>query len=108
MGLAATIIQDPTNNPSEKKQRASRIFLLLKVDKYRYVIKKFNELTNEPNEESAIAKSATSVLPVLVYFVRDEKGVTNAHPGKTSALSVITLNLLDKSNKNDHSACIIL
>jgi hypothetical protein len=33
MGFAATIIQEETINDSEKKERASRIFLLLRVDK---------------------------------------------------------------------------
>jgi|TARA_B110000977_G_scaffold60385_1_gene82009 hypothetical protein len=33
MGLAATIIQDATIKDSEKKDLASRIFLLLSVDK---------------------------------------------------------------------------
>jgi hypothetical protein len=33
MGLAATIIQDDVINPSEKKDLASRIFLLFNVER---------------------------------------------------------------------------
>jgi len=33
MGFAATIIQEETISDSEKKERASLIFLLLRVDK---------------------------------------------------------------------------
>jgi len=35
IGFAATIIQDATISDSEKKDLASRIFLLFSVDKYR-------------------------------------------------------------------------
>jgi hypothetical protein len=34
MGLAAIIIHEDTISDSEKKERASRIFLLFNVDKY--------------------------------------------------------------------------
>ena len=53
----------------------------------------------DPNADSAIANNAISVFPDLVYLTRDENGVTKAHPGKTSALSEIILNLLVMSNK---------
>lgn len=84
IGLAAIIIHDATIRPSAKKERASRIFLLLSVDKYRYVTKKFAELTMDAFRTIKTPMSPISVLPTAVNRVRAEKGVTIAHPGKRS------------------------
>jgi hypothetical protein len=84
IGLAAIIIHEETIKDSEKKDLASRIFRLFKVDKYLYVTRKFAELTIE----ALIAKNTpikpTSILPIVVKRVRDEKGVIIAQPGSRS------------------------
>lgn len=84
MGFAATIIHEATIKDSEKKDLASRIFLLFSVDKYLYVTKKLAELTIE----AFIAKNTpirpTSILPIAVNLVLEEKGVIMAQPGNKS------------------------
>lgn len=84
MGLAAIIIQDATINDSEKNERASLIFLLFKVDKYLYVTKKLAELTIEAFITKKTPIRPTSILPIAVNLVRDEKGVIIAQPGNKS------------------------
>jgi hypothetical protein len=84
MGLAAIIIQDAVINASEKNDLASLILRLFKVDKYRYVTKKFAELTIEAFRAKKTPIKPTSVFPTAVKRVRAEKGVTIAHPGNKS------------------------
>lgn len=84
MGFAATIIHDETIKDSEKKDRASRIFLLFKVDKYLYVTKKLAELTIEALIAKNTPSKPTSILPIVVNRVLEEKGVIIAHPGNRS------------------------
>jgi len=48
------------------------------------VTKKLTELTIEPFKTKNTAIKPTSVLPMAVYRVRVEKGVTIAHPGNKS------------------------
>ena len=84
MGLAATIIHEATITPSAKNARASRIFLLFKVDKYRYVTKKFADATMDEFKTKNTAINPISTLPIAVNFDLAEKGVIIAHPGKTS------------------------
>lgn len=71
-------------NPSEKNERASRIFLLFSVDKYLYVTKKFAELTMDAFIAKNTPISPTSTFPIAVNRVRAENGVTIAHPGNKS------------------------
>ena len=84
MGLAAIIIQDAVIRPSEKKDLASLIFLLFRVDRYLYVTKKLAELTIEAFIAKNTPKSPMSVLPIAVKRVLAEKGVTIAQPGSRS------------------------
>jgi len=84
MGFAAIIIQEATITPSVKKDRASLIFLLFKVDKYRYVTRKLAELTIEEFRTRNTPIRPMSTLPIAVNRVRAEKGVIMAHPGSTS------------------------
>jgi len=84
MGLAPTIIHDETISDSEKKDRASLIFLLFSVDKYLYVTRKFAELTIEALIAKNTPMRPTSILPIAVYLTRDENGVIIAHPGNKS------------------------
>jgi hypothetical protein len=84
IGFAAIIIQEAVINPSEKNDLASRILRLFKVDRYRYVTKKFAELTIE----ALIAKNTpirpTSTFPIAVNLVLAENGVTIAQTGNKS------------------------
>jgi len=82
--LAAIIIQEETIKDSEKKDRASLIFLLFKVDKYLYVTKKFAELTIDAFIAKNTPIKPISILPIVVKRVLDEKGVIIAHPGRRS------------------------
>jgi hypothetical protein len=84
MGLAAIIIQEAATRPSEKNDLASLIFLLLSVDKYLKVTRKFAELTIEALIAKKTPNRPMSVFPIAVNLVRAEKGVTIAHPGKRS------------------------
>lgn len=84
MGFAAIIIQEAVIRPSAKNDLASLIFLLFKVDKYRYVTKKFAELTIEALIARKTPMRPTSTFPIAVKRVRAEKGVTIAHPGSKS------------------------
>jgi hypothetical protein len=84
MGLAAIIIQDAAIKPSEKNERASLIFLLLRVDKYLKVTKKLAELTMEALIAKNTPNKPISVLPIAVNLVRAENGVTIAQPGSKS------------------------
>jgi hypothetical protein len=84
MGLAAIIIHEATIRPSVKNDRASRIFRLFKVERYRYVTKKFAELTIEEFKTRNTPINPISTLPIAVKRVRAENGVIIAHPGKTS------------------------
>ena len=70
--------------PSEKKDLASLIFLLFKVDKYLYVTKKLAELTMEALIAKNTPNSPISVLPIAVKRVLAENGVTIAQPGSKS------------------------
>jgi hypothetical protein len=71
-------------NFQRKKDLASLIFLLFKVDKYLYVTKKLAELTIEAFKTVNIPIIAISVLPTAVYLVLAEKGVIIVHPGNKS------------------------
>jgi hypothetical protein len=84
IGLAATIIQEAAINPSEKKERASLIFLLFRVDKYLNVTRKFAELTIDAFMAKKTPNSPMSVLPIAVKRVLAENGVTIAQPGSRS------------------------
>ena len=84
IGLAATIIQDETIKDSEKKDLASRIFLLFKVDKYLYVTKKLAELTIDALIARKTPIKPTSILPIAVNLVLEENGVIIAQPGNKS------------------------
>jgi hypothetical protein len=84
MGLAATIIQEAAINPSEKKERASLIFLLFSVERYLNVTRKLAELTIDAFIARNTPNSPISVLPIAVKRVLAEKGVTIAHPGSRS------------------------
>jgi len=84
IGLAATIIHEATIKDSEKNDLASLIFLLFNVERYLYVTKKLAELTIE----ALIAKNTpirpTSIRPIAVNLVLEEKGVIIAQPGNKS------------------------
>lgn len=84
IGLAAIIIQEAVIKPSVKKERASRILRLFKVDKYLYVTKKLAELTIEALSAKNTPIKPTSVLPTAVKRVRAENGVIIAQPGSKS------------------------
>ena len=84
MGLAAIIIHDAAIKPSEKNERASLIFLLLRVDRYLKVTKKLAELTIEALIAKKTPMRPISVFPIAVNLVLAEKGVTIAQPGKRS------------------------
>jgi len=84
IGLAAIIIQEAVISPSEKKDLASLIFLLFKVDRYLKVTKKFAELTIEAFIAKNTPNKPTSVFPMAVNLVLAEKGVTIAQPGSKS------------------------
>ena len=81
IGLAAIIIHEAVIRPSVKNERASRIFLLFKVERYLYVTKKLAELTIDALSARNTPISPTSTLPIVVNFGRDENGVIIAHPG---------------------------
>ena len=84
IGFAAIIIQEAAIRPSEKKERASLIFLLFRVDKYLNVTKKLAELTMEAFIARNTPNKPISVLPIAVNLVRAENGVTIAQPGSKS------------------------
>ena len=84
MGLAAIIIHEATITPSVKNDRASLIFRLLRVERYRYVTKKFADVTMEEFKTRNTPISPISTLPIAVNRARAEKGVIIAQPGKTS------------------------
>jgi hypothetical protein len=84
MGLAAIIIQEATIKDSEKNDLASLIFLLFKVERYLYVTKKFAELTIDAFIAKKTPINPTSILPIAVNLVLEEKGVIIAHPGSKS------------------------
>lgn len=84
IGLAAIIIQEATIIPSAKKDLASRIFRLFKVDKYLYVTKKLAELTIDEFSTMSTPIKPISVFPTAVNLVRVEKGVIIAQPGNRS------------------------
>jgi hypothetical protein len=84
IGFAATIIQEAAISPSEKKERASLIFLLFKVERYLKVTKKLAELTIDAFMAKKTPNKPMSVLPIAVKRVLAEKGVTIAHPGSKS------------------------
>ena len=84
MGFAAIIIQDDTIKLSAKKDLASLILRLFSVDKYLYVTKKFADETIEAFSTINTPIRPISVLPIAVYRVRAEKGVTIAQPGSRS------------------------
>ena len=84
MGFAAIIIQEATMTPSVKKALASRIFLLFKVDKYRYVTKKLAPLIIEELSTNKTPIKPMSTFPTAVKRVLEEKGVIIAHPGNKS------------------------
>lgn len=84
IGLAAIIIQEAAIKPSEKKERASLIFLLFKVERYLKVTRKLAELTIEAFIAKNTPNRPISVFPMAVKRVLAEKGVTIAHPGKRS------------------------
>lgn len=81
IGFAAIIIHEAVMSPSVKNERASRIFRLLSVERYRYVTKKFAELTIDALSAKNTPMRPTSTFPMVVNFVREEKGVTMAQPG---------------------------
>jgi hypothetical protein len=84
IGFAATIIHDAVIKPSEKKDLASRILRLFKVERYRYVTKKLAELTIEAFMARNTPIRPTSTFPIAVKRVRAENGVTIAQPGNKS------------------------
>jgi hypothetical protein len=84
MGFAATIIQEATIKDSEKKDLASLIFLLFKVERYLYVTKKLAELTIEALIARNTPIKPTSIRPIAVNLVLEEKGVIIAQPGNKS------------------------
>jgi hypothetical protein len=57
---------------------------LFKVERYLYVTKKFAELTIEALIARKTPNKPTSILPIAVKRVLEEKGVIIAHPGKRS------------------------
>lgn len=76
--------------PSEKKDLASRIFLLLRVERYLYVTRKLAEATIEALITKKTPARPTSVRPIAVKRVLDENGVIIAQPGiKSLALRSI-------------------
>ena len=75
------VIQHVTIIASEKKDLESLIFLLFRVDKYLYVIKKFEQLIIDDSSVKTTTHKPMSVLPNNVYFGLDENGVIIAHPG---------------------------
>ena len=82
--MANIIIQEAAINPSEKKDLASLIFLLFKVERYLKVTRKLAELTIEALIAKNTPNKPTSVLPIAVKRVLAEKGVTIAQPGNRS------------------------
>jgi len=84
MGLAAIIIHEATITPSVKKDLASRIFRLFKVERYRYVTRKFAELTMDEFRTKNTPINPISTFPIAVNRDRAEKGVIIAQPGSTS------------------------
>jgi hypothetical protein len=72
---------------------------LFSVDKYRYVTKKFAELTIEPFKTRNTPIKPKSTLPMAVKRVRAEKGVIIAHPGKTSLAFLSTAQKTESSCK---------
>jgi hypothetical protein len=84
IGFAATIIQDAVIKASVKKDLASLIFLLFKVDRYLKVTKKFAEETIDALIAIHTPNKPTSVLPIAVNLVLAENGVTIAQPGNKS------------------------
>jgi hypothetical protein len=57
---------------------------LFKVDKYLYVTKKFAEATIEALITIKTPIKPTSIRPIAVNLVLEEKGVIIAHPGSKS------------------------
>jgi len=84
IGFAKIIIHDVTITPSAKNARASRIFLLFSVERYRYVTRKFAPLIIEELRTNSTPISPISTLPIAVKRTREEKGVIIAHPGNKS------------------------
>jgi hypothetical protein len=71
-------------NDSEKKDLASLILRLFKVDKYLYVTKKLAELTIEAFITKNTPNKPISILPIAVNLVLEENGVIIAQPGNKS------------------------
>jgi hypothetical protein len=71
-------------NDSEKKDLASLILRLFKVDKYLYVTKKLAELTMEAFITKNTPNKPMSILPMAVNLVLEENGVIIAQPGSKS------------------------
>ena len=67
--------------PSAKKDLASLIFRLFKVDKYLYVNKKFAALIIDEFKTNRTPIKPISTLPTAVNRTLDENGVIIAHPG---------------------------
>jgi hypothetical protein len=81
MGLANIIIHEATKTASVKNARASLIFLLFKVERYRYVTKKLAPLIIDEFKTSKTPIKPISVFPTAVKRGLEEKGVIIAHPG---------------------------
>ena len=88
-----------------KNERASRILRLFKVDKYLYVIKKFEEATIEEFKTKKTPINPKSTLPIAVKRVRAENGVIIAHPGKTSLAFLSIAQTTESSSK--YRRCIV-
>ena len=84
MGLAAIIIQEEHIIPSVKKDLASLILRLFRVERYLYVTKKLAPLITEEINTRRMAETPISTFPIAVKRVLEEKGVIIAHPGKRS------------------------
>jgi hypothetical protein len=85
--------------PSVKKERASLIFLLLRVERYLYVTKKFDEATIEAFITKNTPNNPKSTLPIAVNRVRAENGVIIAHPGRRSLAFLSTAHTVESSSK---------
>jgi len=94
------IISDDNIRDSEKNERASRIFLLFKVERYRYVIIKLAELIIEALIAKKTPNNPISIRPVIVNLTRAEKGVIIAQPGNKSLALRSTAQTKNSSFKN--------
>lgn len=99
IGFAAIIIHDATITPSVKKDLASRIFRLFKVDKYLYVTKKLAELIIEEFNTKKTPINPISTFPIAVNLVLAENGVIIAHPGNTSLALRSTAQTTESSSR---------